>query len=705
MIWPGRFPKVFVAAVTAMAGLTAMSAAGVARAVPLVHSGGSVAFPLELKVVGRLPDGSPRLAGATPTGLPPAAIARVYNLPGMSPTSGAGAGQIIAIVDPYSDPNALPDLNKFDAQYGYPRLPECASLAKPAPCFETKYPQGPPQPPPEKGNLSGARLETSMDIEWAHAEAPAAKIVLVEAAAFTKADMFGAVSYVNTYVHATEVSMSWFFAEFKGETQYDTVKYFAHPGTFYFAAAGDFGHEAVYPAASPDVIAVGGTTLNGCKGTSCAGFTSETAWSGSGGGTSVYEPIPGYQKNYKGPVSGAPSIFALTLGKRAIPDVSFDANPATGVSFYESSPYQGQAGWFTRGGTSVGAPNWAGIAAAAATEGRTALQGDTAIYSGAYAANLRDITTGTNGKCGAACTAGKGYDRVTGLGSPNYLLWSPAQRIDKISGLTSVSCPTSSFCKAADGDGNVYTYSGGSWSAAKPVAGGDDLVSISCPTTSFCAAITSGDTAYIYSGGAWTASNLTVAGGGSAHLTSVSCPAAGFCIATGDWDSYTYSGGTWAPGQQVQDSHDFTSISCPTTSFCRAADGGGNVYTYSGGTWSAAKPVAGGDGLTTISCPTTSFCAAVTSGDTPYVYSGGAWTAGNLIPAGGGSAHLTSVSCPSAGFCIATGDWDSYTYSGGTWAPGQQVQDSDYFTSISCPTTSFCKAADGDGNVYGYSAK
>jgi hypothetical protein len=663
-------------------------------------------FSLEVKAVGRLPDGRPQLASATPTGLPPAAIARVYSLPGLSPASGAGAGQIIAIVDPYSDPNALPDLNKFNAQYGYRQLPECASLAKSAPpCFEAKYPQGPPLPPPDKGNLSGARLEASMDIEWAHAEAPAAKIVLVEAAAFTKTDMFGSVSYANTHLHATEVSMSWFFAEFKGETQYDTVKYFAHPGTFYFAGAGDSGHFAAYPAASPDVIAVGGTTLNGCKGTSCRGFTGESAWRRSSGGTSAYESIPGYQKSYKGPVSGAPSIFALTLGKRAIPDVSFDANPATGVSVYDSSPYQGQAGWFTDGGTSLGAPSWAGIVAAAATEGRSALQGDDAIYSGGYAANLRDITAGANGKCGAACTAGTGYDRVTGLGSPNYRLWSQAQQIDKTSGLTSVSCPTTSFCRATDGGGNVYTYSGGSWSAAKPVAGGDGLTSISCPTTSFCAATTSGEAAYIYSGGAWTASNLTAADGGAAHLTSVSCPSAGFCIATGDWYSYTYSGGMWAKGQLVQDSHYFTSISCPTTSSCKATDGGGNVYTYSGGTWSAAKPVAGGDSLTSISCPTTSFCAATTSGDTAYIYSGGAWTASNLIPAGGGTAHLTSVSCPSAGFCIATGDWDSYTYSQGGWAIGQQVQNTHWFSAISCPTTILCKAADNGGNVYTYSAK
>jgi hypothetical protein len=161
--------------------------------------------------------------------------------------------------------------------------------------------------------------------------------------------------------------------------------------------------------------------LNGCSGTSCNGFTSETTWSGSGGGASSIEGIPSFQSGYSGPVYGASTIGALTGGHRGIPDVSFDANPSTGVSVYDSTRYQGQSGWFTLGGTSVGAPNWAGILAAGATTGATALQGDAAIYGGGYRSNLRDVTSGTNGSCGTDCAAGSGYDLVTGLGSPiNY---------------------------------------------------------------------------------------------------------------------------------------------------------------------------------------------------------------------------------------------------------------------------------------------
>jgi len=109
-------------------------------------------------------------------------------------------------------------------------------------------------------------------------------------------------------------------------------------------------------------------------------------------------------------VFGASTISGLTGGQRGIPDVSFEADPNTGASIYDSTRVHGQSGWFM-----VGAPNWAGILAAGAAAGKTALLGHSAIYSGGYATNLRDITNGT---CGTDCTAGSGYDLVTSLGSP-----------------------------------------------------------------------------------------------------------------------------------------------------------------------------------------------------------------------------------------------------------------------------------------------
>jgi subtilase family serine protease len=399
----------FLAAGAALTVTAALAASGTASA---AGPAGTAAPQFRVKIVGKLSNGNPKVASASPTGLPPSAVQSVYNLSGLSPSSGAGAGQIIAIVDAYHDPHALSDLNTFNSQYGYPALTTCTSLSQSGPCFEQAGPQGTPK------NNSGWALEESLDIEWAHAEAPGAKIVLVEAASNSNANLFNAVSYANG-IGATEVSMSWGGGESSGETAYDSDM--AHAGTLYTASAGDSGHGAESPAASPNVIAVGGTTLNGCSGTSCAGFTGETTWSGSGGGASAYEAIPGYQSGYAGPVYGASTISGLTGGKRGIPDVSFDANPSTGVSVYDSTTYQGQSGWFTLGGTSVGAPDWAGILAAGAAAGKTALQGDAAIYSGGYTTNLRDITSGTNGTCGTDCTAGPGYDLVTGLGSPvNY---------------------------------------------------------------------------------------------------------------------------------------------------------------------------------------------------------------------------------------------------------------------------------------------
>lgn len=380
-------------------------------------AGGGVATPpFRVKVIGQLPDGQPRYSAASPTGLPPAAIASVYNLSGLitktQTSATAGAGQTIALVDAYHDPNALSDLNTWNAAYGYPQLATC-STGQGTACFEQLDPQGTP-----KVN-SGWVLEESLDIEWAHAEAPGAKIILVEAASSSLTNLMDAVSSAVAD-GATEVSMSFGGSESSSEIGSDS-QLTSTTGVLFTASAGDSGHGAEYPAASPNVIAVGGTELNGCSGTSCTDFTSESAWSSSGGGASAYETIPGYQSGYTGSVYGASSINVLTGGYRGIPDVSFDADPSTGVSVYDSTAYHGQAGWFTLGGTSVGAPDWAGILAAGASAGATTLQGDPAIYSGGYSTNLRDIISGTNGTCGVDCTAGTGYDLVTGLGSPiNY---------------------------------------------------------------------------------------------------------------------------------------------------------------------------------------------------------------------------------------------------------------------------------------------
>lgn len=148
------------------------------------------------------------------------------------------------------------------------------------------------------------------------------------------------------------------------------------------------------------MIAVGGTTLSFNADGTLAG---ETAWSGSGGGISAYEAMPAYQTPF----------IAGTM--RAIPDVSYDGDPASGFSVYDSTRYQGQKGWFTVGGTSAGAPQWAAIQSLGLTSTNPN------FYAGAaqnYSAYFRDAVSGSNGSCGTVCTASVGYDTVTGLGSP-----------------------------------------------------------------------------------------------------------------------------------------------------------------------------------------------------------------------------------------------------------------------------------------------
>src|SRR5260370_882479 len=233
---------------TALTIMGAFAVGNTALAAPAGQSGGVAHPPLKIKVIGRLPDGKPKLANGTPTGLSPAAVSSVYSLSGLSPSSGAGAGQIIAIVDAFHDPNALSDLNTFNAQYGYPTLVRWTSLTMSGACLEQVDPQG------TRRVNAGWVLEESVDMEWAHAEAPAAKIVLVEAASNSNTNLFNAVVSANN-LGATEVSMSWGGGAATGETSMGSD--FTRAGTFYTASAGGSGHPPPAPGAPPTVLACG----------------------------------------------------------------------------------------------------------------------------------------------------------------------------------------------------------------------------------------------------------------------------------------------------------------------------------------------------------------------------------------------------------------------------------------------------------------
>ncbi len=323
---------------------------------------------------------------AVPQGMSPSKIRTAYNLP-----SSGGAGKTIAIIDAYDNPNAQNDLNIFSSQYG---LPSCTTANG---CFEKHMMAN------RISKNSGWILESDLDIQWAHAIAPQAKILLVEAKSSSGNDLLNAVNYARNRADVVAVSMSWGGSEFSSEPNYDY--YFTSPyGATFFASSGDSGNGVIWPAVSKNVVAVGGTTLNL---DASGNVLSETAWSGSGGGVSVYELEPAFQTTYNVPGAN---------GKRAVPDVAYNANPNTGVSVYDSYGYGGQSGWFVIGGTSAGAPQWAAIRALGASVANNNFYIDAA--SAGYSTFFRDIVSGTNGACGFYCTATTSYDYVTGLGSP-----------------------------------------------------------------------------------------------------------------------------------------------------------------------------------------------------------------------------------------------------------------------------------------------
>jgi subtilase family serine protease len=317
--------------------------------------------------------------GSAPSGLSPATIKSVYNF---STSTTAGAGKTIAIVDAYDDPSAESDLGVFSQQYG---LPACTSANG---CFSKVDQRGGTSYPRKD---AGWALEISLDIQWAHAIAPGAKILLVEADSNSFANLLAAEDYAKT--QAQYVSNSWGASEFAGEAAYDS--HFAQAGISFFVSSGDAGLPAEYPSASPNVISVGGTTLHFSAGV----FTGETGWSSGGGGCSSYETATAAQSAF----AQYPQVGCA--GKRATPDVSLDADPSSGVSVYDSTRYQGQSGWFTIGGTSASSPMWAGRAAIAGTVVDSA-----AVYGNGI--TFRDITSGNNG---ASCLVG--YDLCSGRGS------------------------------------------------------------------------------------------------------------------------------------------------------------------------------------------------------------------------------------------------------------------------------------------------
>lgn len=367
-------------------------------------------------------EAAPMAATTAVTTYSPAQIRAAYGLPALSAAAAQlGAGQTIYLVNARHDPNIAAELAAFNAKFG---LPTCttrtltASTTLPlVPASATgcelvvAYGSGAALTSTAPAYDSGWATEIALDVQWAHATAPLARLVLIEAPDAGVGSLSNGVALANR-MGAGVVSMSFGAPEGSWTVSYESV--FGGSGMSYVAATGDNGAAVSWPSVSARVLAVGGTTLSyGGSGT-----RSETAWSGTGGGVSAYTALPSYQ-------SGSIGGYA----KRAVADVAFNANPNSGQYVALLAPGTTTTRWVSAGGTSLATPQWAGLLAVAnatrAAAGKAALgQPNAAIYQqiGAvptqYAAAFKDVTSGSNGSC-ATCTAKTGYDTPTGWGTPN----------------------------------------------------------------------------------------------------------------------------------------------------------------------------------------------------------------------------------------------------------------------------------------------
>jgi hypothetical protein len=310
-----------------------------------------------------------------PSGLTVAQLTHAYGLDSIAfpsasgtPVAGDGSGETIALIEAYHDPTLGSDLHAFDQANNLPD-PSLSVI-----------------------NQAGAATnpswdaEESLDVEWSHAIAPGATILVVEAKSDTLGDLMKAVNVARNAPSVAAISMSWGFNESSGETSFDpTFRTPAgHQGITFVASSGDDGTAAgpEYPSSSPNVLAVGGTTLLVNE---AGKYYGEIAWSGSGGGYSPVEPEPAYQRSVQ------------KTGHRSTPDVAFDADPNTGVEVYQTPLGASTGTWLNVGGTSLGSPSWAAIIAIVdqgrALQGKPSLDGPTQTLPALYSLPATDFNT------------------------------------------------------------------------------------------------------------------------------------------------------------------------------------------------------------------------------------------------------------------------------------------------------------------------
>lgn len=384
---------------------------------------------------------APQATPAASVTYTPAQIRAAYGLPpvpskltGLTALQAAqlGAGQTIYIVDAFHNPYAFGELSAFNSQFGLPActqktLSPTATLPLPAPSTTATTCEFYQVASGTGGTIAASfprydaqwAMEIALDVQWAHAIAPLARIVLVEGSDASLNALGSAIQLANR-MGPGAVSMSFGAPEGSYVSSYESL--FRTPGMTYFAATGDSGTAVNWPAASPSVVAVGGTSLR----YSGTGTRTETAWSLAGGGISAHVALPSYQN--------ATLLRNTAITRRAVADVSMNADPTTG-QYVAVIPNQTtctfcQVSWVTTGGTSMSSPQWAGVAAVAnamrAQAGKGPMGSPHAVLyqalanASTYATAFLDVTQGSNGLC-AICAARAGYEAPTGLGTPNGL--------------------------------------------------------------------------------------------------------------------------------------------------------------------------------------------------------------------------------------------------------------------------------------------
>ncbi len=319
-------------------------------------------------------------------GMTPADIQAAYGLTGR-----ASGGRTVAIVDAYGYPNAASDLAVFRSRYA---LPPCTVANG---CLTIVDQNGGTSLP--RYNKGWAQ-EQALDLDAVSSACPDCRILLVQVSSASIANLGAGVTTAANRAGVVAISNSYGSSGDLPDSSYGAA--YNHPGIAVTASTGDNGYQgASYPASSAYVTAVGGTTLRAS--TAARGWV-ETAWSGSGSGCSTLNAAP---------VGQTPAVTGCA--KHAVADVSADADPNTGLVVYGPTN-GGRSAWQQFGGTSLSSPI---IASVYALSGNTAGNASSIPYAAASTA-FNDVTSGTNGTCGAKlCTAGTGWDGPTGLGTPN----------------------------------------------------------------------------------------------------------------------------------------------------------------------------------------------------------------------------------------------------------------------------------------------